>query len=572
MSRRAPTHFDRGKLAKMRRHLLSPLALGFGFVLVLVLVFGLGGCSLWPNDVGTALFIRAEVPGADELNQLEFHGTGDRGHAFSTPLLPSTPNPDLVGEQSVRVLLKDDWGGETFTVVADGFRGANKVISASGQVEIQKGHEVQLTIDLSAGVLTTSSTSSTSTTSTTSTGTSTGSTVTSTSTTGSTGNTGSTGTTSNTTNTSSTGSTGAPVQFGDGGIYSAGYGTQAVALVTGYAGATIPSVLTLDGYLNDPQASLFYGNGDGTFSQAYPSPIDYPIQGPYAFLFGKLGDSSFASLLELTANVNAAVDVFTYLGPFSPAFDNNPSFYDGAPDPRMGVLVDVNRDGYLDLLVANVQHSASVELLLGHQDGSLSSPVNVGGVDGAVALGWADFNNDGQVDLVLVTDDLNRAEVLLGNGDGTFQAPSGVTTLSGTSDAQTALVVGDIDGDTIPDVLVANGNTDQLNVLLSDGAGGFKSVADYTITSGTSALQLCDLNHDGAPDVVYGSLLTQGEVSYLINQGHGTFGDSQPLLLTSGTPSLACGRLNSDGLDDLVVGDSGNPPNTSGTVLVLLGQ
>lgn len=58
--------------------------------------------------------------------------------------------------------------------------------------------------------------------------------------------------------------------------------------------------------------------------------------------------------------------------------------------------------------------------------------------------------------------------VLLGNGNGTFQAAASFE----VGDAPSSVAVADFDGDTVPDLVAANLSDDDTGVLLGDGSGG----------------------------------------------------------------------------------------------------
>src|SRR5437870_1062741 len=80
---------------------------------------------------------------------------------------------------------------------------------------------------------------------------------------------------------------------------------------------------------------------------------------------------------------------------------------------------DFNGDGKQDLATANSLGSNNVNVLLGNGDGTFQSPVTygVGNVPTSVAVG--DFNGDGRQDLATANLVSNTMSVLLGNGDGT---------------------------------------------------------------------------------------------------------------------------------------------------------
>jgi hypothetical protein len=79
-----------------------------------------------------------------------------------------------------------------------------------------------------------------------------------------------------------------------------------------------------------------------------------------------------------------------------------------------------------------------------------------------VAVG--DFNGDGLLDLVVIA---GTVRVLLGNGDGSFQTTN-VSYVAGSNPVSVA--VADFNGDGWPDLAVANFGSNDVSVLLNDGA------------------------------------------------------------------------------------------------------
>ena len=74
----------------------------------------------------------------------------------------------------------------------------------------------------------------------------------------------------------------------------------------------------------------------------------------------------------------------------------------------------------------------------------------------------------------------NNVSVLLGNGNGTFQAA--VNYAAGTSPHSVA--VGDFNGDGKADLAVANGNSNNVSVLLGNGDGTFQAAVNYGAGTG----------------------------------------------------------------------------------------
>ncbi len=73
----------------------------------------------------------------------------------------------------------------------------------------------------------------------------------------------------------------------------------------------------------------------------------------------------------------------------------------------------------------------------------------------------ADFNNDGRLDLVVANPTANSVNALLGNGNGTFQAPKG----SAAGDSPISVAVGDFNDDGKLDLAAANGGTTGVSVM-----------------------------------------------------------------------------------------------------------
>ena len=82
---------------------------------------------------------------------------------------------------------------------------------------------------------------------------------------------------------------------------------------------------------------------------------------------------------------------------------------------------DLNGDGRVDVVSANFTGN-TVSVLLGNGNGTLQAPQSfaTGARPDWIAL--ADVNGDGKIDLIVANANGNTASVLLGNGNGTFQA------------------------------------------------------------------------------------------------------------------------------------------------------
>ena len=191
------------------------------------------------------------------------------------------------------------------------------------------------------------------------------------------------------------------------------------------------------------------------------------------------------------------------------------------------------------------------------------------------SLAVADFNRDGKLDAVLPvysaqtgTDSL--IAVMIGNGNGSFQFPIYIT--AGTN--ITSVAVGDFNGDGIPDVALADlGNPDaspavsaSINISLGNGDGTFRAPTIYPIPGQPYYLIVGDFNLDGKEDVAVSNQAGATDVYVLLGNGNGTLG--APVGFATGTQTgafgLALGDFNGDGLPDIAVAEEG--------IVILLGN
>jgi hypothetical protein len=127
-------------------------------------------------------------------------------------------------------------------------------------------------------------------------------------------------------------------------------------------------------------------------------------------------------------------------------------------DPGGVIARDVNRNGKLDLIVANQYDSNSytggytVSVLKGNGDGTFQPPVAYL----PMAIGTGDFDGDGNLDLAVVSSyndvSILPVSILPNNGHGSFQQMTNVDAGSEHS----SIALGDFNGDGKPDLAVAN--------------------------------------------------------------------------------------------------------------------
>jgi hypothetical protein len=161
--------------------------------------------------------------------------------------------------------------------------------------------------------------------------------------------------------------------------------------------------------------------------------------------------------------------------------------------------------------------------------------VNYGAGSGPISMAIGDFNGDGKPDLAVANRDSNDVSVLLGNGDGTFQAAVNY----GAGSGPISMAMGDFNGDGKPDLAVANDgvgsgycNT-QTSTSCLRNVPGFTSAIDGTIKSFTRAHVTADAQY--RPLATANALLTEG--TYIYSVGLATNVDKAFLQQIANDPS-----------------------------------
>jgi hypothetical protein len=301
---------------------------------------------------------------------------------------------------------------------------------------------------------------------------------------------------------------------------------------------------------------VLLGNGDGTFKTAvaYGSGGYSACCGPtWVAVADVNGDGKPDIVVTNACNINTldcgndtgsgtgTGTVGVLLGNGDGTFQTAVTYSSGGYPAGFLAIADLNGDGKPDLLVVNQcdndesllcfdgKSSSLIGVLLNNGDGTFQTAVTyeTGGTD-AGSLAIADVNGDGNPDIVAAIGctpfgalcDGADVNVLLGNGDGTFQFAVGYNSGGDGSSFAESVAVADLNGDGKLDIVSAE---DQLGVLLGNGDGTFQTAVDYNSGGSAGWVTIADVNGDGKLDLIVSNGTGNISAAILLGNGDGTF-------------------------------------------------
>lgn len=306
---------------------------------------------------------------------------------------------------------------------------------------------------------------------------------------------------------------------------------------------------------------VLFNNGDGTFSYG-PSSQSADSGNSLALTAADFNNDGNLDLAVVNTAINELGDVTILLGQGNGRF-NLVNAYGLGEVPLFVRAGDFNKDGKMDIAVT-LNNPPKVAVLLGNGDGSFQNPVLYDVEEGPQDLAVADVNRDGNPDLLVVNEcghtngcRQGTVSVLLGNGDGTFQAQQsyfvGIFPLE--------VAVADFNGDGNPDLVldlpcgtdsncVSNGG---VGVLLGNGDGTFQNVVNYAATGmDTARVATGTFTSRNTPDIIALNYQTF-DITVFKGKGDGTFAPGIDFAVGSDPVSVATGDLNGDNEDDAAV-------------------
>lgn len=228
----------------------------------------------------------------------------------------------------------------------------------------------------------------------------------------------------------------------------------------------------------------------------------------------------------------------------------------GAARPEAGMDVeaaDIDRDGDLDIIIANEFESNVILINDGTGKFTNESAARLPNYSSkrhdSEDIAIADFDGDGDPDIIFVSEDDHIHEYYLNDGTGHFTDVSDRLPQSTAN----AVVAADLNGDNAIDIIIGNAGQDM--VLINDGTGKFEDQTFERILpedNVTQDVELVDVDRDGDLDLIIGN---EDGNKLMMNNGTGRFYDETqerlPITASMETRKVSFADVDHDGDMDL---------------------
>jgi DNA-directed RNA polymerase specialized sigma24 family protein len=228
--------------------------------------------------------------------------------------------------------------------------------------------------------------------------------------------------------------------------------------------------------------------------------------------------------------------------------------------PRGVVAADLNGDSHTDLTVAySAEHEiGKLSVLLNKGDGTFQTPIDYTTGYDAWGVFVADLDGDSDLDLGMALARERLGEGLIGvwlnKGDGTFEEAARQN-VTGSGFSQGLASVGDLNGDSYPDLVISFYPDPRVRVLLNSGNATFAAPVDYKVGYGPGRVTIADLNGDSYSDLAVPTIYST--LSVLFNNGEGSFQSRMAYQVGKNVRAVTAVDINGDASLDLLVSDYG---------------
>lgn len=243
-------------------------------------------------------------------------------------------------------------------------------------------------------------------------------------------------------------------------------------------------------------------------------------------------------------------------------FDRQLALEDSAVTSANASVGDVNRDGHQDVVLVKGRHWPLADLvLLGNGDGSFLPAYAVGmAADRSYSGVLIDMDRDGDLDIVVSNDEPDPKVVHLNDGNGRFDVGS---TFGQPNWSTRHISIAYLNSDSLPDVVLANRygpNTGPSYICFGAEGGRFQEECVGFAQGSATTITPADFNSDGATDLAVPHR-DSGQSFIYLNDGKGGFDERRPFGPDDAAiRSAKAADLNGDRVLDLVVIDERSGP------------
>lgn len=302
---------------------------------------------------------------------------------------------------------------------------------------------------------------------------------------------------------------------------------------------------------------LTFPGGGIVDSTSFAVKTDYPVAySPVAFTASDLDGDGQPDLIVATGGTGVAV--YRNTGSSGTLTFAAPANYTTGSSPTYIITGDLDKDGKPDVIVANLIGNTISILRNTSTPGNISFAAKVDvsayGYPAGIAIG--DLDGDGLPDLAITHENANGIVSIYPNTSTPGHISFGSEIDMSTDSNPTNLVIGDLDGDGIPDIAVANsGYPHTMTVFRNTSSYGmisFEGPFSYPTPWGPNYIAMGDLDGDGKADLatangssasVFRNTSTPGALSFTRTD----------LVSNSGASAVAIGDLDGDGKADLAL-------------------
>jgi Ca2+-binding RTX toxin-like protein len=225
--------------------------------------------------------------------------------------------------------------------------------------------------------------------------------------------------------------------------------------------------------------------------------------------------------------------------------------------PTQTAVGDFNQDGDLDIVAVStngqpLNQGNDIALMQGNGFGVFAAPTGIDTTDGLGRVVVGHFNGDTDLDLAVSLTFGNQVFIFTGAAGMTFNAASTIT-LSGSGGTPFGIAVGNFNGDSDPDLAIADNAQGQVEIATGGAGASFSAPTPISVSPGPIEIATGEFNGDADPDLAVAHL-GDDVVTILTGAANATFvenGSFDPG--ASGNTWVGVGDFDDDTDPDLAI-------------------